>query len=235
MRHQSISIGLVLLLLAGCSVRPPPPPPVPAPGSIPMRLRPPADARSYDIVAADSLLTLRVYREGALASAGHNHVIASHGMRGRAWLANDIARSVVRLELDAAALTVDEPDLRAAAGPDFAAEVPDSARSGTGANLRGPDVLDVAQFPLIVLEARVATLQSPQQMRLAGRVFFKGREFELELPLQLQLRDGVLVASGELPLRQSMLGLTPFAVLLGALRVRDEMQVSYRVVARRSD
>jgi hypothetical protein len=35
-----------------------------------------------------------------------------------------------------------------------------------------------------------------------------------------------------MPLRQTDLGLTPFTALLGALQVQDEMQISFRIVAR---
>jgi hypothetical protein len=38
--------------------------------------------------------------------------------------------------------------------------------------------------------------------------------------------------SGEMPLRQSDLGLTPFSAMLGALQVEDEMRVKFRIVAR---
>jgi len=43
--------------------------------------------------------------------------------------------------------------------------------------------------------------------------------------------DGALEASGEFPLRQSELGLTPFSGLLGALQVQDEMRISFRIMA----
>ena len=41
-----------------------------------------------------------------------------------------------------------------------------------------------------------------------------------------------VVASGELALRQSELGITPYSAMLGALQVQDEMRVKFRLVAR---
>jgi len=52
------------------------------------------------------------------------------------------------------------------------------------------------------------------------------------VPLCYRLGDGVLTATGEFPLRQSELGLTPFSAMLGALQVQDEMRIRLRVVAR---
>jgi polyisoprenoid-binding protein YceI len=196
------------------------------------RLTPPADARIFDIVASESLVQIKVWREGALASAGHNHLIALRDLRGKVWLAKDLARSVVQLEFDVAALSVDEPELRAAAGADFPRDVPDSARNGTRDNLRGPGVLDAAAFPQLRLTASLAGTQAPQQLRLLATLSIKGKDVALQIPLRLEQDGATLIASGELPLRQTDLGLTPFSVMLGALRVRDEMQIAYRIVAR---
>jgi hypothetical protein len=227
---QSISIVLLLCML-GCVAGPPTNRSAPADGAAP-RLVPPPDARVYDIVAGESLIQVRVWREGALSSAGHNHLIAVRDLRGKVWLAKDLGRSVVQLEFAAAALSVDEPELRAAAGADFPRDVPESARNGTRDNLRGPGVLDAAAFPLLRMVASVAGTQAPQQLRLLTTLSIKGRDVALQIPLRLEQDGATLIASGELPLRQSELGLTPFSVMLGALRVRDEMQVSYRIVAR---
>ena len=55
----------------------------------------------------------------------------------------------MNFELPVASLTVDEAELRAAQGVDFAADVPDSAREGTRRNMLGPAVLDAEHYPQI--------------------------------------------------------------------------------------
>jgi len=47
----------------------------------------------------------------------------------------------------------------------------------------------------------------------------------------LESRGTDLVASGEVELRQSQLGLTPFSVMMGALQVQDAMRVQFRLIA----
>ena len=44
--------------------------------------RPPHVGTPYEIAPAESLLTIRVYNGGALAAAGHNHIIACHALGG---------------------------------------------------------------------------------------------------------------------------------------------------------
>jgi hypothetical protein len=58
---------------------------------------------------------------------------------------------------------------------------------------------------------------------------------EVELPVTLQTSPETLTASGEFDLTHAELGLTPYSVALGALRVADRMHVRYRLVAQREN
>ena len=129
-KSRGLGALFLTLLLTACPTRPPPPPAqvraVPPPPVAPHVGRP------YDIVAPDSLLTVRVYRGGTLASAGHNHIIASHTLAGTVYIPDDVMKSSIELHLAVAELTVDEPELRAReGGSDFQGGVPQSARDGT--------------------------------------------------------------------------------------------------------
>jgi hypothetical protein len=194
--------------------------------------------RPYDIVAGRSLLTVRVYRGGALASAGHNHVIASHTLSGTIYVPTDLLRSSFEVRIAASGLTVDEPALRAAAGADFAADVSDSARAGTRRNMLGPALLDAADFPDLVLEAErlepapaATSGEVPGEVLAHIRTELRGAVRSITVPVRYELHGSELTVSADAPLTQSALGLTPFTALLGALAVQDEMQVSLRLVA----
>src|SRR5580658_9387871 len=98
-------------LLAGCAVRPAPPPaPGSAQGVAPGAAFPETPAphvgTPYDVIPQESLLTILVYRGGTLASAGHNHVIASHDLTGTIYLPADPLQSSFELHLPVGSLTV---------------------------------------------------------------------------------------------------------------------------------
>ena len=50
------------------------------------------------------------------------------------------------------------------------------------------------------------------------------------VPFTLEVTPHRLVARGELNVSQSSLGLTPFSIFLGALKVQDEMRVKFKFV-----
>ncbi len=231
---------LGLLLLAACArpvergATPAAVPPTvsaerPSPGVDATR-PPPEGVRRYRIDAARSLLTIRVFRGGALAAAGHNHVIASRDLEGQVDRAPQLERSRVSLRIPVALLSIDDPALRAAAGAEFAAEVPATAREGTRRNLLGPALLDGERFPQIALDS-TRVVAAPGGARLTLRARVRGVDSSFELPVTLETDGAALVASGEVELRQSQLGLTPFSVMMGALQVQDAMQLQFRLVA----
>jgi hypothetical protein len=231
-------IGLLGVLLPACWLAgcPTQPRPGVAPAQ-PVAAAPAAAAhigRPYDIVPGSSLLTVRVYRGGALAGAGHNHLIASHALSGTIYVPADPLGASFEVRIPASELTVDEPQLRAAAGADFPPDVSESARQGTRRNMLGPALLDAADFPELVLSAErlePAPAGSPGEVLAHIRTEVRGALRSITVPVRYELRGSELTVTADAPLRQSELGLTPFTALLGALAVEDEMQISIRLVA----
>lgn len=224
-------LGLALAaLLLGCTVRAP----LPAPGRAAVQPAVPAVGRPYDIVSSESLLTILVFRGGLLAKAGHNHVIASHTLAGTIHVAADPLQTTFEVHLPVKQLTIDEPALREALHrQDFPPEIPEEAREGTRTNMLGPALLDAAHWPEIVLRsAGFRPGQGPGAVLAAVQVEVRGQDHLLTVPLRYRLHGDELTVSGELSLKQTQLGLTPFSAFLGALTVQDEMHVRLLLVAR---
>ncbi|HXR88753.1 MAG TPA: YceI family protein [Steroidobacteraceae bacterium] len=187
--------------------------------------------RPYDVV--EGLLTLQVYRGGPLAKAGHNHVIASHDLEGTIYVPDDPLRATFEIRLPLATLSVDEAALRARAGPDFQAEVPDSAREGTRRNMLGQALLNADLFPQIVLRSQgIESGGARGDLEVHVEAEVRQAPHPLLVPIHYDLQPTQLTITGEMALRQTDLGLTPFSAMLGALQVEDEMRVRFRIVAR---
>jgi hypothetical protein len=188
--------------------------------------------RPYAVSSSGSRLTVLVYRGGALASLGHNHVIASHELSGTVYVASDVRRSDCELHLPVASLTVDEPQLRAEAGADFAADVPDSARAGTRSNMLSDALLAGERYPQIELTCLgFESMPGTGALRAQVQVSIRGAQHLIQVPLHFELHGLELVVDADVPLEQSALGLTPFSAMLGALQVQDRMQVRIHLLA----
>ncbi|MDE1989311.1 MAG: YceI family protein [Betaproteobacteria bacterium] len=210
-----VSIFLAAGLLAGCSA-PPPTRPLPPPpsGSIPLQ------GPLLVVDGAHSLVTFQVTRAGPLARLGHDHVLACRCLSGRVSPAAGQAELVLPLD----AVTVDEPDLRRAAGLD--PEVDEEAVAGTRRNLQ-TKVFDTARHPLARIRIR---REAPERLLVSMTV--RGEEHVQTVPARVEpLPGGGLRVAGAFTVRQSDFGMTPFSVLGGALQVADAVAVRFDVTA----
>jgi polyisoprenoid-binding protein YceI len=189
----------------------------------------------YEIAAAESLLTIRVYKGGALAAAGHNHIIASHSLSGTFYVPAQVLNTSFEVHVPVESFTVDERELRAGQdSADFPPEVPDSAKEGTRRNMLSEALLDGAHYPEIVLRAvQLQATQPPQSGAALAQMqaSVRGEVHVLFVPVHYERSAAGLTVTGETVVKQSDLGLKPFSAMLGALQVQDEMHVSFRIVA----
>lgn len=122
-------------------------------------------------------------------------------------------------------LTVDEPGLRAEARLDTQS-APD-AIEGTRRNMLDK-VLDAERFPFALIRATRSA--NPGTLHVALTLHGATRDFAV--PVQTEAVPAGIAVSGRLTFRQTDFGMTPYAVLGGALRVEDGLALRFRVVAR---
>ena len=210
-------------------VREIPPPAAPERPSVSERA--PAGSTRYLVVPAESDVRVLVYRDGPMARLGHNHVLASRALTGEVLLGPRDDQRSFSLVLPVASFSVDEAELRAEEGGEFAGAMEPGDIAGTRRNLLGEAVLDAARFPAIRLTSRAVAGAAPDYA-VTVAVEVKGGTHELTVPVLLEKRPTELVAAGRFTVTHRELGLTPFTVMGGLLSVRDEIRVSFRIVAR---
>jgi hypothetical protein len=187
----------------------------------------------YRILPADSDLRMLVYRAGPLAHLGHNHVIEARELDGTIELAPEPAQSKLRLRIPVNALVVDDPEARARSGADFAGPIDPEGIAGTRANMLGPQVLAAERWPVIRLEGRLVAgpLASPT---LEVDIRIRDRELTRRIPVRIAaLPHGKMRVVGGFGVRQTEFGMTPVTALDGALRVSDEVDLVFDLVAAR--
>jgi hypothetical protein len=228
-RVAAVSVLMLSTLwLAGCP-RPvrPPPPPISVPPTPEVDLR---GATVYEIDPQASELHILVYRGGTLSRLGHNHVMTSKSLAGRAWMKQPFTASGFELSFPVADLVVDDPQARRAAGNDFPPDIPQADKDGTRKNMLRPEVLDAEHYPRVeVRSVKVdGTLQAPQ---LTARITIKGASRDVAIPTAIAIDGSRLTARGEFDIQQTDFGMKPFSVVLGALEVQDRLHVRFQLVA----
>jgi len=177
----------------------------------------------YEVDPASSLVVIEVRRGGTLAHLGHDHVVASHDVRG--YLAPAAGRADLYLRLER--LVVDESDLRAEA--QFDTQPSAEAIAGTRANML--DKLDAGAHPWALVAVRDVAIDAAG-FRMNAALTLNGSTRALDLSPQIVLSAGEVGVDGRVALDQTNFGITPFSILGGALQVQDRVSVRFRIRAR---
>jgi polyisoprenoid-binding protein YceI len=215
--------------LAACAV--PPPAPVADDAQ-----RPPGFPDAYYLDAAKkgtavyaidpkaSLVVIEVRRAGTLAQLGHDHVVASHDARGYVAPADGRADLYVRLDR----LAVDERDLRSEAK--LESQPPDDAIAGTRDNMLRK--LEADKHPYAIIGVRgVETDAGGSWLRATLAV--NGTEQAMRIPARIAVAPSEVDVTGQLEVKQTSFGITPYSILAGALQVQDEVAIRFRIRAKR--
>lgn len=184
-----------------------------------------AGAGVYRLDAPASTVWIRVGKAGPLAALGHRHVISVGRLYGFARL-DATGTGQADLRFPVAALAVDT----AAAEKRYHHYSRPTAKdiAGTRAHMLGSGVLDRVHYPWVSLHIH-ATLGKTSRV-LTATITLHGIQRTLEIANHFTHSGSHLSAQGEFSIKQSNFNITPYAILLGALQVKDTIRIRYHLV-----
>ena len=183
----------------------------------------------YQIDPKASLATVEAFRGGSLAHVGHDHAIASRQVQGYVLAADDPRHARADLYIPLGTLEIDEPSLRASAG--FEGVLTPEEIAQTRRHMLD-EVLESQRYPFMTVRAAWAA-DAPPHTVLNAQVRLHAVTRTLRIPVQLARDGDRLKIDGRFRIRQSDFGMTPYSILGGALRVKDELGLSFRIEATR--
>jgi polyisoprenoid-binding protein YceI len=183
-----------------------------------------AGPRTFDIDASRSRALIEVGKRGAFSFfAGHTHEVESHSVSGVAHVdSEDLSRSDIRVEIDAATLRVTgkgEP----------ADDVPKVQQV-----MLSEQVLDAQRYPKIVFESTSVSRKggtTTLDLLVAGKLTLRDVTRPLTSPVTVHLDGNTFTATGEFALKQTDYGIKPISVG-GVVAVRDALKITFTIVGR---
>jgi hypothetical protein len=188
----------------------------------------------YEFDSDASSVYWRVYKAGAFARFGHNHVVSVPSPSGSIVVDSDPAKSHFEFEFAVENLVVDDPELRARYGEEFASVPSAEDIAGTRRNMLSERVLDAEHFATVQVRGSGLTGFGDAQT-IAIEIDLLGRKIMATVPIDIRAEDGAIDASGEFRLNHAELGMMPFSVMMGALAVGEELDFTYSIHAVRAD
>jgi polyisoprenoid-binding protein YceI len=162
-------------------------------------------------------LLVKVFREGVAARVGHDLVFEARRWTAMAAVGTSPSTSVLEATVDVASLTVVE----AVGG------AKPLSRSDKGDIKRNIEVkiLNAHGFPTITFASTGMIWSSDSELSLSGAMSIMGKS----RPVEMRMRIGGGRARGAFTVSQTSWGIKPFSALMGALKVRDAVEVSLDV------
>lgn len=165
---------------------------------------------SHAVGPADGELLVRTYREGLAQKVGHDLILEATAWQATIGVGDDGTPTSIALEADPRALQVRQ-------GLHGAKPLSDSDR----ASIRDNIVRKVLGTQPIAFESsRIASTGA--KAAVSGQLTLQGTA--RPLAFEVELAPGGRV-TGTLTLRQSEWGIKPYRALMGALKVRDDVEV----------
>jgi polyisoprenoid-binding protein YceI len=191
-----------------------------------VRMSPAGTAVKYVLDAGVSRITVRAFATGLFSSMGHNPTLAVRGYSGEAeFVPGNLEQARVRISVEAASLEVTD-------------DVSQSDRADIENRTR-QDVLETSTYPEIVFESSQITPNMLSENRYAanvvGNLTLHGVTRSETILAQVTVAGDTLRAGGEFTLRQTDYGIKLVSVAGGALKVKDELKITFDLTARRKE
>lgn len=185
----------------------------------------------YALDPAASKVMIYVFRGGAAAARGHNHVLNAPKFDGRVLVPDeDPAKTQFSLRFRFDQLQIDWDALRVAVGGNFAGPRSEEDIAGTRRNMLKS--LEAERYPELVVNSVKVAGDWPVLVADVD-VSLHGVSRRQTLMLKVQRSDDEVVAQGSFVLRQSDFGITPLSALGGLLTVQDAVAVEFELVGDR--
>lgn len=173
-----------------------------------------------------SRFTVQAFASGILSAMGHNPKIGIRTFSGEVdFNPESIEGGAFRLTVQSASLAVQD-------------DISDKDRREIERLMKG-DVLEVARFPEIRYDAATIAVSrvdgSLCSATLNGNLSLHGVTRGQPITARIATFGEMLRTSGDFTLRQSDYQIKPVSVAGGALKLKDEVKISFEMVARKQE
>src|SRR3954466_3891170 len=167
----------------------------------------PSSSTTYELSPANASLQVKTYREGIAQKVGHDLIIGVTAWQGTLVLNG--STSSISLDADSSALEVLE-------GHNGVKPLSDKDRGEIRKNIDNK-----------ILRQQPISFRSTQVQRSAAGLSVQGTLSigDTSRPVQFELAMGGSRGQGIVPLVQREFGIKPYSAMMGALKVRDDVEI----------
>jgi polyisoprenoid-binding protein YceI len=173
----------------------------------------------WTLDASDGELLIRTGVAGRAARMGHRLTIAMRRWQAAVgWAGTEPVSAELTVEVDSFEVLRGEGGVKGLSGPEKALVKSNALRS-----------LNAGRYPEIRFTADTID-KTDEGYRLTGKLHIRGKSRKHLIELRTEDLGGAWQMSAESSVRQTEYGVKPYSLLMGSVRVADEISVSFSAV-----
>jgi polyisoprenoid-binding protein YceI len=172
---------------------------------------------TYDLGPSDGKLQVRTGRQGMASKVGHDLTLEASNWKATVTVDPDPAQSEVTA-------TVEPRSLEVVAATGGAKPVSDKDKKDIKKNVAGLLGNNSITFKSTSVKAR-----DENNVAVTGELSIAGQSRQVTFDLAMQPDGSTARLTGKVPIVQSNFGVKPFSAMMGALKVKDEVEVDLDV------
>ncbi len=187
----------------------------------------------YDLDDQESLLYARVWKDPdtLLSGMAHDHVLRAAQWTGTiVYHPGELSQCSISFSLPVSELRNDEPAMRELVGLGDA--IPESDREQIHEHMLGEDQLHESAHPTIDFESTNCRGNGGLvgEIQVTGNITIRGVTQTVTLPVDFQVSDDQLYATGEFEFNHSDFNFEPYSAFAGALANSQRLYMAFDVV-----
>ena len=172
---------------------------------------------TYSLGPSDGKLQVRTGRQGMASKVGHDLTLEASNWKAEVTVDADPGQSQVKA-------TIEPRSLEVVAATGGAKPVSDKDKKDIVKNIVG-----LLGNNSITFESTSVKAKSDASATVSGNLAIAGRSQTVTLDLTIQSNGASASLKGRVPIVQSSFGIKPFSAMMGALKVKDEVEVDLDV------
>jgi polyisoprenoid-binding protein YceI len=173
----------------------------------------------WTLDASDGELLIRTGVTGRAARMGHRLTIAMKSWQATVgWAGAEPVSAQLAVEVDSFEVLRGEGGVKGLSGPEKALVKSNALKS-----------LNAGRYPEIRFTADTID-KTDEGYRLTGKLHIRGKSRKHVIDLRTEDLSGAWQMSAESSVRQTEYGVKPYSLLMGSVRVADEVSVSFTAV-----
>lgn len=143
---------------------------------------------------------------------------------------NDLTQSSFQIKVPVKSLIIDKEEHRLQEGSDFDGVPSKNEIEEIRETMLSESSLNAEQHPFVEIQSKRISGEVPN-LEIIIQLAIRGQSMQIKVPVKTTIGENIITVQGKINLKQTDFGIEPFQILLGSVKVKDEILLKFNITA----